>query len=233
MSASVARVHSLSNELQPVTQSLPLYNSDVHLYGSSASLEEHGLLRTGNPVGDGDVAESRDNRCVLDRLGCHPGGQNVERFVAEQTMFSTHKLFRALDHMEISELFSASPARTPCARALRQYHSGEVYQSPGRYALVETSRSSSQAVTVEQLVFPVVTRNSCPRHSEQRSDLLSRGNPLYGDWCLHPQIVGLIWMRFGQATVDLFALHENSNCPMFFSLKDVDAPLWVDALAHP
>lgn len=45
--------------------------------------------------------------------------------------------------------------------------------------------------------------------------------------------MGLIWMRFGQATVDLFALHENSNCPMFFSLKDVDAPLGVDALAHP
>ncbi|XP_073692680.1 uncharacterized protein [Garra rufa] len=65
------------------------------------------------------------------------------------------------------------------------------------------------------------------------ADLLSRGNPLYGDWRLHPQIVGLLWRRFGQATVDLFASHENAQCPMFFSLRDEDAPLGVDALAHP
>lgn len=65
------------------------------------------------------------------------------------------------------------------------------------------------------------------------ADLLSRGNPLYGEWRLHPQIVGLLWKRFGQADVDLFASRENAHCPMFFSLQDEDAPLGVDALAHP
>ncbi|XP_047660031.1 uncharacterized protein LOC113647231 [Tachysurus fulvidraco] len=65
------------------------------------------------------------------------------------------------------------------------------------------------------------------------ADLLSRGNPLYGEWRLHPQIVGLLWERFGQAAVDLFASRENAHCPMFFSLRDEDAPLGVDALAHP
>ncbi|XP_051994281.1 uncharacterized protein LOC127652201 [Xyrauchen texanus] len=65
------------------------------------------------------------------------------------------------------------------------------------------------------------------------ADLLSRGNPLYGDWRLHPQIVGMLWEKFGKANVDLFASRENSHCPMFFSLKDEDAPLGVDALAHP
>lgn len=65
------------------------------------------------------------------------------------------------------------------------------------------------------------------------ADLLSRGNPLYGEWRLHPQIVGLLWERFGQADVDLFASRENAHCPMFFSLQDEDAPLDVDALAQP
>ena len=65
------------------------------------------------------------------------------------------------------------------------------------------------------------------------ADLLSRGNPIYGDWRLHPQIVEILWARFGQAAVDLFASRENHHCPMFFSLKDVDAPLGADALAHP
>ncbi len=58
------------------------------------------------------------------------------------------------------------------------------------------------------------------------ADLLSRGNPLYVDWCFHPQ-------RFGQAAVDLFASRENAHCPMFFSLQDEYAPLDMDALAHP
>ena len=65
------------------------------------------------------------------------------------------------------------------------------------------------------------------------ADLLSRGNPLYGEWRLHPQVVDLIWRRFGRAAVDLFASRENAHCPMYFSLLDGNAPLGIDALAHP
>nr|XP_054607225.1 uncharacterized protein LOC129167121 [Nothobranchius furzeri] len=64
------------------------------------------------------------------------------------------------------------------------------------------------------------------------ADLLSRGTPLYGDWSLHPAVVEQIWIRFGTAVVDLFASKENAQCPLFFSLRDRDAPLGVDALAH-
>lgn len=65
------------------------------------------------------------------------------------------------------------------------------------------------------------------------ADLLSRGNPLFGEWRLHPQVVEQIWQRYGRAAVDLFASRENTQCPLFFSLSDADAPLGVDALAHP
>ncbi|KAI7809562.1 hypothetical protein IRJ41_011558 [Triplophysa rosa] len=162
---------------QPGTGSLPLCDSDARLHGSSSPLERRGLLRTGDPFGNGSDAESCDDRCVPNRLGCHPGGQSGERCVAEHTTFSTHKLFRAPDHMESSELFSASPARTSCARTLRQYHSSRVYQSAGRLMLTETSRSSSQAFGVERAVFPVVTRDSCSRHSEQRCGPSVEGEP--------------------------------------------------------
>jgi len=60
-----------------------------------------------------------------------------------------------------------------------------------------------------------------------------KGKPNLWDWRLHPQIVEMLWMRFGRASVDLFASRGNCHCPMFFSLRDVDAPLGVDALAHP
>ncbi|XP_041931407.1 LOW QUALITY PROTEIN: uncharacterized protein LOC121695003 [Alosa sapidissima] len=66
------------------------------------------------------------------------------------------------------------------------------------------------------------------------ADLLSRGNPRYGDWKLHSDVSNLaqIWLRTGRAKVDLFASEENAQCPMFFSLRDQKAPLGIDALAH-
>ncbi|KAK5930500.1 hypothetical protein CgunFtcFv8_026728 [Champsocephalus gunnari] len=64
------------------------------------------------------------------------------------------------------------------------------------------------------------------------ADLLSRGAPLYADWTLHPRIVSQLWVRYGRATVDLFASRENAQCQLFFSMRDLNAPLGVDALAH-
>ncbi|XP_039529209.1 uncharacterized protein LOC120480253 [Pimephales promelas] len=153
---------------QPDSRPLPLGYSDARVLCSPASLEERRLLRTGNPSRGGYDAESGDDRCILNRLGCHPGGQNGERSVAKQTTFSTYKLFRAFDHLESSESFSASPAGTSRAGTVRQYHGCGIYQPSGRLALVETSPSSSQALGVEQTGFLVATRDSRPRHSEHR-----------------------------------------------------------------
>ncbi|XP_067312120.1 uncharacterized protein [Pseudorasbora parva] len=161
---------------QPVTRSLPLCNSDTHLRCSSAPLEERGLLRTGYPSGDCHVAESRDDGRVPNRLGCHPGGQNCERFAAEQTTFRAHRLFRASNQLEGSESFSASSAGTSCARTLRRYHDSG-YQSSRRRALAEASCPSLQAFGMEWASFPVVTRDSCSGNSEQRRGSSIEGEP--------------------------------------------------------
>ncbi|XP_028306693.1 uncharacterized protein LOC114465708 [Gouania willdenowi] len=65
------------------------------------------------------------------------------------------------------------------------------------------------------------------------ADLLSRGGPLVREWRLHPLVVAQIWVRFGRAEVDLFASRANAHCPLFFSITDHNAPLGMDALAHP
>ncbi|XP_013874757.1 uncharacterized protein LOC106525168 [Austrofundulus limnaeus] len=64
-------------------------------------------------------------------------------------------------------------------------------------------------------------------------DLLSRGRPMVREWRLHPSVVDQIWTMFGRAAVDLFATGANTHCPLFFSITDQNAPLGVDALAHP
>ncbi len=50
------------------------------------------------------------------------------------------------------------------------------------------------------------------------------------EWRLHPQMVQLIWRRFGLAQVDLFASLETSHCQLFYSLTE--GTLGTDALAH-
>src|SRR4029434_8374947 len=56
-----------------------------------------------------------------------------------------------------------------------------------------------------------------PGHLNYGADLLSRADPRAADWCLHPQVIGQIWVRFFKAQVDLFANRQNTCCPLWFS----------------
>ncbi|KAL0195636.1 hypothetical protein M9458_009212, partial [Cirrhinus mrigala] len=69
-----------------------------------------------------------------------------------------------------------------------------------------------------------------PGELNRAADALSRQLTLPGEWRLHPQVVQLIWSRFGEAQIDLFASPESAHCRLFYSLTE--APLGTDALAH-
>ncbi|XP_014834349.1 PREDICTED: uncharacterized protein LOC106912030, partial [Poecilia mexicana] len=65
------------------------------------------------------------------------------------------------------------------------------------------------------------------------ADILSRGRPPPGEWRLHPEVVGVIWEKYGIAAVDLFASRETTHCPLWFSLADSASPLGQDAHDWP
>ncbi len=69
-----------------------------------------------------------------------------------------------------------------------------------------------------------------PGQLNRAADALSRQLTFPGEWRLHPETIRLIWSRFGQAQVDLFASPESSHCQLYFSLTE--GPLGTDALAH-
>ncbi|KAI2653744.1 ORF V: Enzymatic polyprotein [Labeo rohita] len=69
-----------------------------------------------------------------------------------------------------------------------------------------------------------------PGEANRVADSLSRQVSLGGEWRLRPQAVQLIWDRFGQAQVDLFASPESTHCQLWYGLSE--APLGIDALAH-
>ncbi|XP_062843308.1 uncharacterized protein LOC134302204 [Trichomycterus rosablanca] len=64
------------------------------------------------------------------------------------------------------------------------------------------------------------------------ADALSRQSLSPSRWRLHPEVVHLIWEKFGQARVDLFASSDTTHCPLWFSAHQWDSPLGQDALAH-
>ncbi len=69
-----------------------------------------------------------------------------------------------------------------------------------------------------------------PGQLNRAADALSRQITFPGEWRLHAETIRLIWSRFGEAQVDLFASPESSHCQLYFSLTE--GPLGTDALAH-
>ncbi len=69
-----------------------------------------------------------------------------------------------------------------------------------------------------------------PGQLNRAADALSRQLTFPGEWRLHPETIRLIWSRFGEAQVDLFASPESSHCQLYFSLTE--GPLGTDTLAH-
>lgn len=51
-------------------------------------------------------------------------------------------------------------------------------------------------------------------------------------WRLHPDVVEIIWQRYGEAEVDLFASELTAHCPMWFARAETSSLLGQDALAH-
>ncbi|XP_072219103.1 uncharacterized protein [Leuresthes tenuis] len=64
------------------------------------------------------------------------------------------------------------------------------------------------------------------------ADVLSRQGLPQGDWRLHPEVVEMIWSKYGRAEVDVFASESSTHCPLWYSLMRGTSPLGQDALAH-
>lgn len=107
------------------------------------------------------------------------------------------------------------------------------HKQAGRNPLTSPVKTVSLSVAVEQCSLSVSQSHSCPRPPEPRSSSSLQGGPLAREWWLHPVVVAQIWDCFGRAEVDLFASRANTHCPLFFSMTDSNAPLGMDALAHP
>ncbi|KAI2650287.1 Mediator of RNA polymerase II transcription subunit 24 [Labeo rohita] len=80
----------------------------------------------------------------------------------------------------------------------------------------QTTRRLWHTSTTKVVYAPFACHNSCSGASTDSSfcvPLTFRATSLLqGEWRLHLQTVQLIWSRFSQAKVDLFASPESTHC---------------------
>ncbi|XP_059894386.1 uncharacterized protein LOC132447566, partial [Gadus macrocephalus] len=146
-----------------------------------------------------------------------------------------------LEHINVLELLAVFLALRHFLPVLR-----------GRHVLVRTDNTSTvyhvnhqggtrsrQSLRVTQRLLPWAFPHflslravHVPGVRNTAADLLSRQGPPPGEWRLHPEVVGMIWDRYGRAVADLFASEETTHCPLWFSLTERTSPLGQDALAH-
>ncbi len=126
----------------------------------------------------------------------------------------------------------SSKKRLLCVSQIRQHNSGCLYKQ-AREVRLRSLHALAKRMLWSRKHLLSLRATHVPGQMNIGADLLSRGNPHLGQWKIHPEEVQEIWHKYGQAKVDLFASEENTHCPLFFSLKGMDAPLGMDALAHP
>lgn len=141
----------------------------------------------------------------------------------------SHKLSGIFSGLSHPETLPSVPAGSSRTGEDGQHHNSGAYQSP------RGLRSCQLCMLARRPILWGCNRFLSGQRTYQvnlGADLLSGGTPMYEEWPLHRTVVDQIWASFGQVSVDLFASRGNAQCARFFSLRSVDAPLVVDALAH-
>ncbi len=111
-----------------------------------------------------------------------------------------------------------------------QHCGGLVYQPAGGIRSHRMSQLARHLLLWSHTQFKSLRAVHIPGQLNRAADALSRQLTFPGEWRLHPETIRLIWSRFGEAQVDLFASPESSHCQLYFSLTE--GPLDTDALAH-
>ena len=127
---------------------------------------------------------------------------------------------------------SAHVKWSSCVGKDGQHFSHGVHKPPRRSASPSLYRWANRLLLWAAVHIRSLRAVHIPGHLNYGADLLSRRDPQAADWCLHPQVVDQIWLRFYRAQVDLFANRQNTCCPLWFSLGGDDPPLGIDALGH-
>ncbi len=216
--ASYETTSALVTLPNPEVGMAPRCTSGEHHTGVSPLLQplDRPCLSTGRGALRTSVSACcRHNRCLQHGLG---------RYMQQAGSLGALTGPRLLWHINCLELLAVHLAlrqfrplllgkhvlvRTDNTAAVSYINRGGVYD----HAACHSSPAiSSSGVTRGSNRCALSTFRGC---SIVRADALSRQLTFPGEWRLHPETIRLIWSRFGEAQVDLFASRESSHCQWF------------------
>lgn len=163
-------------------------------------MERHCEFDSGRPAGGGVIQDHHDDRRFPFSVESNPSGQSGEWHMGRGTHSGSHKCLRALGCVPGSETFPAVSSGTACSDKYNSTAVASINRQGG-------TRSPQLHKLARQII--VWSSSFLPSSGNTHAGL-SRGNPLYGERTLHPQVVKQIWQRYGRAAVDLFASWENT-----------------------
>ncbi len=170
------------------------------------------------------------NRCLQHGLGRYMQRAGSLGALDGASTALAHQLPRAAGSASSLAAVSATAVRQACVGPYGQHCGCVVHQPDGGYTITPHVTARPPSPPLESHVAQIAAR--CPHsggaQSCGRCALTTAHFP--GEWRLHPETIRLIWSRFGEAQVDLFASRESSHCQLHFSLTE--GTLGTDALAH-
>ncbi len=170
--------------------------------------------------------------CCFNRRLCHGLGGHVQwarsRGALDRAPAAVAYQFpRVAGSMACSAPLQNAATREAYTGPLGQHCDCCVHQPPRRSTL--PSHLARHLLLWSQKHLRSLRAVHVPGELNRAADELSRQHALPGEWRLHPEVLQLIWRRFGDAQVDLFASPDTSHCQLFFSLSE--GTLGTDALA--
>ena len=177
---------------------------------SPEALEEEGVSdQEGSPRSDPCPSRGCGDRCLSIRLGCCLAAQNHQGQMEHTAQVGTR-----------GGMFSSAQ------RASQQYTTSGWHRVQARSAGVRAAPYEG--------ISPLPKPQCCapPRSTEQCSGCSLLPWQPKGNWRLHPEVVEIIWSRYGRTEVEVFASETSTHCPIRYSLLEGTSPLGQDALAH-
>ncbi len=170
------------------------------------------------------------NRCLQHGLGRYMQRAGNLGALDRAPTALAHQLPRAVGSAFSLAAVPATAVGQARASPHGQHCGGLVYQPAGGYTITPHVTARRHLLLWSHTQFKSLRAVHIPGQLNRAADALSRQLTFPGEWRLHPEAIRLIWSRFGEAQVDLFASPESCHCQLYFSLTE--GPLGTDALAH-
>ncbi len=172
--------------------------------------------------GRSSPSASLQSYCCINRCLCHGLGSHVQRACSCRALDRAPTTVACQLPRVASSMACSAPLQNAATRQACTDNTATVayINHQGGLRSRRMSQLAQHLLLWSQKHLRSLRAVHIPGELNRAADELSRQPALLGEWRLHPEVAQLIWRRFGDAQVDLFASPDTSHCQLFYSLSE-------------